>query len=126
MRSGGLLQRELERAGIPTISVSTVPELTERVCVPRAVFIQYPFGRILGEAGDRGGQRRVCLDMAELLEGAEGPNAYRHLPYAWPEPPEKTRWHPKVPAPIHLLRKKLKPEEVARLTQGALRDGERE
>ena len=29
------------------MSISNVPELTQRVCVPRAVFIQYPFGRLL-------------------------------------------------------------------------------
>ncbi|MFQ5692445.1 MAG: hypothetical protein ACE5IM_05305 [Nitrospinota bacterium] len=96
----GLLQREIERAGIPTVSISNVPEITERVCVPRAVFIQYPFGRLLGDVGDRQGQRRVCDAMAETLVSAEGPNHYRHLPDAWPEPPEATKWRPDEPPPL--------------------------
>jgi hypothetical protein len=53
MRSGVLLRREIKKAGIPTVSISNIPETTERVCVPRAAFIQYPFGRQLGDVGDR-------------------------------------------------------------------------
>ncbi len=106
MRSGGLLQREIEKAGIPTVSISNIPETTERVCVPRAAFIQYPFGRQLGDVGDREGQRRVVGDMCALLEEAEGPVSYRHLPYEWPEPPEQTKWRPDVPAPIFAIREK--------------------
>lgn len=123
MRSGGLLQREIEKAGIPTVSISNIPETTERVCVPRTAFIQYPFGRQLGEVGDRAGQRRICDDMCDLLETAKEPPCYRHLPYEWPEPPEKTKWHPDVPPPIHSYREK-EPEGEARLIE-AYRDDER-
>ena len=123
MRSGGLLQREIEKAGIPTVSISNIPETTERVCVPRAVFIQYPFGRQLGDVGDTADQRRICDDMCALLESAEGPTSYRHLPYEWPEPPEKTKWRPDVPPPIHVYRK-TNPEGEADLVK-AYRDAER-
>ena len=123
MRSGGLLQREIEKAGISTVSISNIPETTERVSVPRAVFIQYPFGRQLGDVGDRAGQRRVCDDMCELLESADGPNSYRHLPYEWPEPPEETKWHPDVPAPIFAIREN-EPGGQARLMK-EYRDNER-
>ena len=103
MRSVGLLQCEIEKAGIPTVSVSTIPEMTERVCVPRAAFVQYPFGRVLGMVGDRVGQRRVCDHLVDLLETATFPNTYKHLPYAWPEPPEETKWRSDAPPPIGLL-----------------------
>ncbi len=82
------------------MSISSVPELTERVCVPRAVFIQYPFGRPLGAVGDREGQRRVCDGMVEMLASAKGPNSHRHLPYEWPEPPEETKWRSDKPPPL--------------------------
>lgn len=104
MRSGGLLQREIEKAGIPTVILSNVPETTQRVCVPRAAFVQYPFGRQLGDVGDRAGQRRICGDMCDLLESATEPNSYRHLPYEWTEPPEETKWRPDVPPPIFQIR----------------------
>jgi len=123
VRSGGLLQREIEKAGIPSVSLTNVPETTERVCVPRAAFIQYPFGRQLGDVGDRLGQRRICDDMCDLLESATGPTTYRHLPYEWPEPPEETKWRPDVPAPIFQIREK-QPGGQKRLMD-AYRDEER-
>ena len=119
MRSGGLLQRELERGGISTVSISNTPEMTEKVAVPRAAFIQYPFGRLLGGVGDRAGQRAVCDDMVELLKSAEEPNTYRHLPYEWPEPPEKTKWRPDIPAPVIL--KRMKEEEEKKAAEAAVK-----
>ena len=84
MRSVSLLQRRLEELGIATVSICNQPEVSEKVCVPRAVFIQYPYGRMLGDVGDREGQRAVCDDMCAHLEAADGPNAYRHLSHEWP------------------------------------------
>jgi D-proline reductase (dithiol) PrdB len=112
IRSGGLLQREIERAGIPTVSLSNVPEMTEKVAVSRCAFIQYPFGRQLGQVGDRAGQRAVCDDMVDMLVSATGPNTYRHLPYEWPEPAEEAKWRPDIPAPMGL--KRIKDEEEGR------------
>ncbi len=86
--------------------------MTEKVAVPRAAFIQFPFGRQLGQVGDREGQRKVCDDMADLLRGAEGPNSYVHLPYEWPEPPEETKWRPDNPAPAML--KRMREQEEAK------------
>lgn len=106
MRSVSLLQRKLEELGIATVSICNQPAVSERVCVPRAVFIQYPFGRMLGDVGDREGQRAVCDDALAHLAAARGPNAYRHLPYEWPEPPAETQWKPLTPAPMHVLRNK--------------------
>lgn len=85
--------------------------MTEKVAVSRAAFIQYPFGRQLGDVGDREGQRRVCDDMADLLETAAGPNSYVHLPYEWPEPPGRTKWRPDIPAPGGLKRMREEAEE---------------
>jgi hypothetical protein len=73
--------------------------MTEKVAVSRAAFIQFPFGRQLGQVGDRAGQRAVCDDMVDLIKTAEGPNSYRHLPYEWPEPPGETKWRPDIPSP---------------------------
>lgn len=107
------------------MSVSNVPEITERVAVPRAVFVQHPFGRVLGDVGDRAGQRRVCDAALESLESADSPNHYRHLPYAWPESPEKVKWRPDVPAPLgsYVRQRKL---DLAETIVRALRDEERE
>ena len=125
MRSGGLLQRKLEEMGLPTVSISNQPELTEKVCVPRAVFIQYPFGRILGDVGDRKGQRAVCDDMLEMMQSAPEPITYQHLPYEWPEPPEKAKWKPDIPPPIAGLKKQgiMDPDAAKKITRDDERDG---
>jgi len=111
--------------GLPTVSISNTPELTEKVCVPRAVFIQYPFGRILGDVGDRKGQRAVCDDMLDMMHSASGPNTYQHLPYEWPGPAEKAKWKPDIPAPIVELRTqgKVDPETAAKNMRDDERDG---
>ena len=124
MRSVGLLQRKLEEMGLSTISISNQPELTEKVCVPRAVFIQYPFARILGDVGDRMGQRAVCDDMVEMIQEAAGPNSYRHLVYEWHEIPEKTKWKPDIPPPMAALRKQGRLDPKFAKTN--LRDDERD
>lgn len=128
MRSGGLLQREIERAGISTVSISNNPDQTERLCAPRAAFIQYPFGRLLGDVGDREGQRAVCDDLVDLLQTAEGPNTYRHLPYVWRQPPGETKWHPAVPSPIVAERQRMEAagEDAKAMFQKLLRDEDRE
>ncbi len=86
--------------------------MTEKVAVSRAAFVQYPFGRQLGEVGDREGQRKITDAMADLIESAEGPNTYVHLPYEWPEPPDKAKWRPDIPAPMGL--KRMREAEEAR------------
>ena len=108
-----------------TVSISNVPEITQRVCVPRAVFIQYPFGRLLGDVGNREGQRHVCDDMLEMLGSAQGPNSYRHLPYAWPEPPDTTQWRPDEDPPLgkYVEAKGLSlPETLVKALQGEVRE----
>tara|TARA_A100001037_G_scaffold306762_1_gene355117 strand:- start:7655 stop:8035 length:381 start_codon:yes stop_codon:yes gene_type:complete len=124
MRSGGLLQRKLEEFGISTISISNSPEMTIRVAVPRAVFIQFPFGRLLGDVDDREQQREICDDMVEMLSNANEPNSYKHLDYSWSDPPELTKWRPDIPAPLGRLRGEGKVDEE--LVEKNYRDEERE
>ncbi|MFQ5915338.1 MAG: hypothetical protein ACE5JS_19380 [Nitrospinota bacterium] len=107
------------------MSISNVPEITERVCVPRAAFIQYPFGRPLGDVGERRGQRRVCDDLADALISAEGPNSYRHLPYEWPEPPSETKWRADEPPPLGRYAQE-KGVNLADTLLRAMRDDKRE
>jgi D-proline reductase (dithiol) PrdB len=44
-----LIQREIEKAGIPTIGVSIVRSYTEKVTPPRTIYLHWPFGHPLGE-----------------------------------------------------------------------------
>jgi len=45
----GLIQREIERQGIPTIGISIVRSYTERIKPPRSIYLHRPFGHPMGE-----------------------------------------------------------------------------
>ena len=45
----GLVQRAIEAEGIPTVGISLLKEVTEKVRPPRTLFLRYPFGHPLGE-----------------------------------------------------------------------------
>lgn len=62
MQSVGLLQRAIEAAGIPTVSISLVREVTARIRPPRALYLRWPFGHPLGEPGHVAQQRRVLWE----------------------------------------------------------------
>jgi hypothetical protein len=105
----GLVQRVLEAKGIPTVALSMIPELTRAVGVPRLAGISYPMGRPLGRPHDADGQRAVLRSVLELLDTAQGPDAYVELPFVWPESPAQARNASKdlPPSPIvELLTKK--------------------
>jgi len=79
----GLIQREIERAGIATIGISLVREYTEKVKPPRTVFLRWPFGHPLGEPGDREQQRAVLFEAFRALYQIEQPGTIIDLPFRW-------------------------------------------
>jgi D-proline reductase (dithiol) PrdB len=79
----GLIQREIESAGISTISISIVRGITERVKPPRSVFLDWPFGHPLGEPSDVQQQRTVLIDALNALYSIDTPGAIIDLPYKW-------------------------------------------
>ncbi len=74
-----------ESSGIPTATLSWIPDLTRAVGVPRLAGIAYPNGRPLGRPHDAEGQRAVLRATLALFESARGPDSYVELPFAWPE-----------------------------------------
>ncbi|HYF92538.1 MAG TPA: hypothetical protein VD969_09825 [Symbiobacteriaceae bacterium] len=73
----------LEQAGIATVSISHLPEITQKVGAPRAAHLKFPLGRAFGPAGRPDLQRRILLDCLTLLEAAEQPGQIVPLPYRW-------------------------------------------
>ncbi len=63
----GVIQREIEQAGITTVSISLVREFTEKVRPPRALWVPFPFGRPLGAPGNVKVQRQVIMRALSLL-----------------------------------------------------------
>lgn len=82
-RSVGLIQNLFEQSGISTVSISTKPEITLGVGVPRGGYIRFPLGNPFGQAFEDELQRRVLVDLLSILRLAEEPGSVYQLPYRW-------------------------------------------
>jgi len=96
----GLAQREIESAGITTVALSNIPDLTRAVGVPRLVAIEHPFGETVGRPGDPDRQRAVLWGALEAAEELTKPGGIKQLPFAWPATANKREGHPPTPPPI--------------------------
>jgi D-proline reductase (dithiol) PrdB len=79
----GLIARAVEAAGIPTVAISLARDLTEAVGVPRALFVKWPLGRPLGEAGNATQQRAVLFAALHLLLTADTPGVIAEPGWRW-------------------------------------------
>jgi hypothetical protein len=79
----GLIQYAIEKAGIPTISITHLADLTEKVRVPRALHLCFPLGRSFGKAGENEIHRSILLDAVHYLSQIEEPETIIKLPYKW-------------------------------------------
>lgn len=66
-QSVGLLQSVIEKSGIPTVSVTLLREVTERVQPPRVLAVDRPLGYPLGAPHDGNLQKRTMMAALELL-----------------------------------------------------------
>jgi hypothetical protein len=82
-RSVGLIQNIIEAAGVATVSMTTMPEITLGVGVPRAAQVRFPLGTPFGEPGERDVQRAILLDALSLIWEATAPGYVYRLPYRW-------------------------------------------
>lgn len=78
----GLVQRAIEASGIPTVSISILREVTEKVRPPRALYLRWPFGHPLGEPNNIAQQLTILHDAFEFLYTAH-PGELRPLGYRW-------------------------------------------
>lgn len=79
----GLIQRVLDEAGVPTISLTLVRSITEKVKPSRALYIRHPFGYPFGDLEDRELQRKILLDCLKAAEDVTEAGTILELPYQW-------------------------------------------
>jgi hypothetical protein len=96
----GLAARYLEEKGFCTLVLTPTPDFNRAVGIPRSIAIEYPYGRPVGQVGDREGQRRVLLATLAVFEKSRKPGEVHHLPFTWPEDPKETHWHPPEMSPL--------------------------
>jgi hypothetical protein len=97
-----VLARWIERAGIPTVVVTMMPDVAEALGAPRVVGVEFPFGHPFGMPGDRPTQRRVLETALTVLAGAAGPGTRVDVDVEWPVPLREAyrAWQPEEPSPI--------------------------
>lgn len=79
----GLIQYGIEQAGISTISISHLHELTEKIRLPRALHLRFPLGRSFGKAGEHELQKQILKDCLHYIKEMETPETIVKLPYKW-------------------------------------------
>ena len=99
----GLVAREIEAAGIPTVTLNLIWVYQRLVGMPRVAAIEHPFGRPYGDCGDEATQRAVLRAALDVFDRAKQPGYVEHLPFRWHEDPKHTRCHPAEPSPIIAL-----------------------
>jgi len=70
-QSVGLIAGAIEKAGIPTVSLSVLRKVTERVRPPRSLIVPFPFGYPLGKPRDARLQHQIIRAALSLLQSSE-------------------------------------------------------
>jgi D-proline reductase (dithiol) PrdB len=65
------------------VCISITRKYTEEVGVPRAVFLRWPMGHVLGEPFHVKQHSAVLLSTLRALEEIKTPGTIRDLPYRW-------------------------------------------
>ena len=63
----GLIQSVIEKSGIPTVSISLLKEVTEKVRPPRALYVPFPLGYPLGKPHEPELQKSIIRAALPLL-----------------------------------------------------------
>jgi hypothetical protein len=92
----GLVQAAVERAGMTTVSITLLREVTERIRPPRALFVPAPMGYPLGAPHQPVRQHQILdaafrllprTDLPVLEEFVPSGLPTELLPFSWPESP---------------------------------------
>ena len=97
-----MLARLIEGAGIPTVTVTMMPDLAAAVLAPRIVGVEFPFGHPFGLPGGRAIQRTVLEAALTVLSGAGSSGTRVDVDIEWPLPRAAAykSWQPKEASPI--------------------------
>jgi hypothetical protein len=81
----GLIAREIESRGIPTLCMSSAYSITEAVRPPRAVFLDFPLGHTAGRPEAAEEQREIMAMTLSQFAAATEPGSIVRLPFDWSE-----------------------------------------
>ncbi len=97
-----MLARTIEAAGIPTVTLTMMPDLATKTRVSRVLGVEFPFSQGFGMVDDLDMQREVTEAALRLLEQAREPETRRDLELEWPIDTKTAyrAWQPAEISPI--------------------------
>lgn len=78
-----IVQREIEKAGIPTIIIAALPPVVRQSGTPRAVAPLVPMGANAGAPNDIEMQYNICKDALTNLVEIDSAGKIINLPYEY-------------------------------------------
>ncbi len=96
----GLIAREIEAAGVPTLAMTSAWDITEAVQPPRSAYVHHPLGSQTGRPGDLAGQKAIVRAALEAAPGVDRPGEIVRLPFRWDVPGEEG-WEERAYTPDH-------------------------
>jgi hypothetical protein len=79
----GLIAREIEGRGIPTLSMTSALSITKSANPPRAAYLDFPLGHTAGKPHQPQLNRDIVCDALSAFETLTQPGGVSMLPYEW-------------------------------------------
>lgn len=79
----GLIAREIEGRGIPTLSMTSALSITRSANPPRAAYLDFPLGHTAGKPHQPQLNRDIVRDALRAFETLTQPGDVSMLPYEW-------------------------------------------
>lgn len=79
----GLIQNAIEESGISTMSLTAHPHITKMVGAPRAIYMRFPQGNLVGQAFNPEQQRMILRTALEAVGTMEEPGTILEYPERW-------------------------------------------
>ena len=97
-----VLARTIEEAGIPTVTITMMPDLATKTRLSRIIGVEFPFSQAFGMIDDLDMQRKVAEAAVRLLEQAKEPETRQDLDIEWPVDTKTAykAWQPPEISPI--------------------------
>ncbi len=94
----GLIAREIEAAGVATLSMTSAWDITRAVAPPRSAYVHHPLGHQTGAPGDSAGQRAIVHAALRAGVAMREPGEIVELPFRWEGDPG---WEASAYTPEH-------------------------
>lgn len=79
----GLIQNAIEKADFSTISLTAHPHITKMVGAPRAIYLRFPQGNLLGQANNPEQQRKILTTAMETVVSLDKSGTILEYPDRW-------------------------------------------